>query len=357
MAKIDRIVNVQIDLRTAAITERSFSDMLILGETDVFSSTRTQIITGADQLLDLGMLESDPIYLAAADAFSQIPSVNQVYIGRIDSVAMESVTDALAAASAEQSGWYGLILASRVDADILEAADWVEANEKLFLFSTPDPLALDPGDSTSILSQIKDGNYFRTSGWYHADAATDFLDAAIMSTSFTKTPGSETWANQRLGGVTTDKITPTEALAVLGKNGNTFEAFRNIVITQGGKVGGGEWLDVIRFRDWLAEQIKLNVFGLLVDNRIPFTDEGIGQVKSKLIEALDYGVRVGGIAPEEVDGDGKMIPSYTISMPRSFEIPFNQKANRTLQDIKFTARLAGAIHIVDGIDGVLTYEL
>ena len=57
--------------------------------------------------------------------------------------------------------------------------------------------------------------------------------------------------------VTSTFLNETTFNNIYGKNGNTFEPFRNISITQNGKVAGGEWIDVIRFRDWLCEEIKV----------------------------------------------------------------------------------------------------
>ncbi|MCT9127509.1 DUF3383 domain-containing protein [Cupriavidus gilardii] len=125
-------------------------------------------------------------------------------------------------------------------------------------------------------------------------------------------------------------------------------------------MAAGEWIDVIRFRDWLAEQIKINVVSALVNasanGKVPFTDGGIAIVTTAMRKALDLGVARNGIAPEELDEDGRKIPSYTISAPLSANVPFNDKANRVLNDVSFTARLAGAIHAVT-IRGNLTYSL
>ena len=63
----------------------------------------------------------------------------------------------------------------------------------------------------------------------------------------------------------------------------------------------------------------------------------------------------GGIAPAEVDIEGNLVPSYTIQVPLSMTISPNDKANRILRDVYFTARLAGAIHVVQ-IQGTLTYD-
>ena len=101
-----------------------------------------------------------------------------------------------------------------------------------------------------------------------------------------------------MSGITTDDLTEGEARAVHAKNGNTFEAFRNISITQNGKVAGGEWIDVIRFRDWLVETIKTEEFVMLINrDKLPYTDAGIMLVYNTLNSVLALGQRRGGIAP------------------------------------------------------------
>jgi len=454
MAKIDRIVNVQIALNTTAIKQQSFSDLLILGP-HFLGVTRSMVITDSDELLDLGMQVTDPIYLAARDVFSQIPTINRLFIGRmlaapsvvtvtaaadgaeyeavirwrdvngvlqtatatVTAGALDTTTDiaadlaaainataapvtaapalavvtitadvltdpysltldgnlsaavatsvedpaiALAAIQGETDDWYGVIPVSRVDATILAAAEWVEANEKLMGVGISDADVLDPGSTTDLGAQLQAAQYFRTHWWYHALAATEYAEAAISAKAFTFYPGAETWALKRLQGITFDNLTEGQALAVFNKSGNTFEPFRNFTATQNGRVAAGEWIDVIRFRDWLAEQIKINVVSAMINanGKIPYTDDGIQIIVTAMRQALDLGVTRGGIAPPEVDVDdnNRVIPSYTISAPRSANIPFNNKANRILQDLNFTARLAGAIHTVE-IKGSLTYAL
>lgn len=457
MAKLDRIVNVQISLNTTAIKEQSFSDLLILGPSSLFV-TRSIVITGVSELIDMGFKTTDPIYRAALAVFSQIPTINRLFIGRqavasvaatvgaavedavysitvgwIDNTgtpqeftATHTATDvdtpttigaalaaaiqgnpgaaavvnaaavagvvtitpdvpgtgfsvhtsanvttpaatstelpsvALAAVQAETDDWYGVNLTSRADADVLDAAEWVEANGKLQGTGIAAAAALNPGSTTDLGALLQQGQFFRTHWWYHADAANEWLDAAIAAKAFTFYPGGETWANQRLAGIKYDNLAEGQALAVFGKNGNTFEPFRNFAITQNGKVAAGEWIDVIRFRDWLAEQIKINVVSALINakGKVPYTDPGIEVIRTALRQALDLGVTRGGIAPPEIDAedDQRVIPSYVISVPKSSAVPFNNKANRVLQDVNFTARLAGAIHTVE-IKGSLSYAL
>jgi len=355
MANIDRVVNVQISLQTAGITSLNFSDLLLFGPYTSPDSSLVNIITDPDQLIDtFGVLDTDPMYLAAETFFAQIPHPPRLFIGK--DTALPDPTPDLIALNNENSDWYGICDVTHTETRALHIGQWVEAHEKLYVTVLSDPLnaSAPASDTTSTGHTLKTANLFRTAWWYHSEPEM-FPDIAIAARSFTKYPGQETWANQRLNDVDSLFLPETTAQNVFGKNGNTFEPFRNIAITQNGKTAGGEWIDVIRFRDWLCDEIKVNIFQQMVDNRIPYTDPGIAIIRSRLQQSLDRGVFRGGIAPAEIDADGNIIPSYTISVPLAASVPPNVKATRVLQDVYFTARLAGAIHVVQ-IQGVLTYE-
>ena len=452
MAKLSRIANVDIALRTTAINEQSFSDMLILGS-HVLSTARAMTITGADELLDLGLLDTDPLYLAARDAFAQIPAVRQVFIGRrqVDQIKLavtravgdalyrvrlrwrdeqgqqldaqveykaleadtvadvatglaaaigqtsapvtanavedtvtlanqtsgtalavqpqgnlamqvvagtETVTQALATIANSPFNWYGLVITSRDKEDVLAAAAWTESNEKLFGTASADAGIIDPETTDDLASQLQAHQYFRSFGVYSATAATQYPEAALMSSMFTYYPGQETWALKKLAGIAYDELTEGQALVAHGKNFSTFEPFRNFAVTQGGLTAAGEWIDVIRLRDALVEQIKVSVVSAMInaDGKVAFTDDGIQMIGNAIRAPLDLNVRRGGIATEELDENDRIVPSYTLSLPRSSQVPFNDKANRLLRDVYFTARLAGAIHVSE-IKGSLSYSL
>ena len=268
----------------------------------------------------------------------------------------ETLTQTMTAIVGYDNDWYGWALASRTSADILAAANWTETVRKLFGTAIAEPGAYNPDSITDTGYLLYNGNYYRTHWWYHKDANTDFPEVAVMARCFAVLPGGETWANKKLAAVTPDGLTEGQYQAISKKNGNTFERFRNVSITQNGKVAAGEWIDVIRFRDWLQEEITVNVFNALINrDKIPYTDEGIAVIEAQIRQALELGTRRGGIAPDEYDEDGNTNYGYTIEVPLAASISANQKASRILNDVKFTARLAGAIHVVN-IVGSLTYE-
>jgi hypothetical protein len=353
VADISRIVRVTILLRTAGVRQQTFSDLLLLGVHT--GPDRVAIITEADELLDAGtfnLANTHALYLAAQVAFSQNPGPRRIFIGRRG--AAETVQTALSACAAENGEWYGFTDVAHASADVVPAATWAEANQRLFLttLSASDTVTT---ATTDTATSLKTGNYFHTAWWYHPDAA-QFPEVAIAASAFTTLPGGEVWANRTLAGVDVTALTETQFVNVKNKNGNTFETFRNYNLTQVGITAGGEWIDIIRFRDWLIEEVRTSVFNSFVNNRLPYTDQGIAVVRERIIMALELGIRRGGIAPQEVDETtNQIIRSYTVTVPRAADVSNSDKAARLLRDVKFTARLAGAITATE-IEGILTYD-
>nr|DAN50175.1 MAG TPA: tail sheath protein [Caudoviricetes sp.] len=268
----------------------------------------------------------------------------------------ETIPQTMTAICTADNDWYGWTLASRAEEDVIAAAEWTEAQRKLFGTSSAADGIIDADVTNDIGSRLMEGNFYRSFYFYHADAAKDFPECAVMARCFATYPGGETWANKKLAGVTTDGLTETQYNAITKKNGNTFERFRNVTITQNGKVAAGEWIDVIRFRDWLQEEMTVNIFNVLINNdKVPYTDAGIALVEAQMRAALKLGQTRGGIAPDEYDENGNTNAGYVVSAPLAANISANTKATRVLDDMRFTARLAGAIHAVE-IKGSLTYE-
>lgn len=364
--KVGRIVPQGFTVTVAELKAgATYTVMLTDGSTnETFSFTDTEgteagIITGlaeamADATLATAEASGINLNITAADGVEIAVQVDDRL--KLAVISQESISDAMAAIVKEDNDFYGIVLTSRAQGDILAMAAWCEQHRKIFVTAIAEAGAASNSSTVDTGYQLMDKNYYRTAWYYHELADTEYVDAAIMARCFSINPGGETWANKKLAGITTDKLTETEYNAITKKNGNTFEKFRNVSITQNGKVAAGEWLDVIRFRDWLQEEMTVNIFNLMINrDKIPYTDAGIAMIEAQMRAALDLGVARGGIAPLEYDSDGNENKSYVITVPLAADISANTKALRTLEDISFTARLAGAIHAVT-IQGSLTYE-
>ena len=337
------------------------------------SATKAEIVAGlaAVVLADTNEIVTatvvgDTLEVAFTGAnLSTIELVSNLQWGTISPLgAASAVADDLTAILDEDGAWYGLVMIERTKADQIKAAEWTEANEKLFVTATAEADVLNPAVTTDLISTLKNSRYFRSAVVYHTNAATEYPDAAWAARVFTIQPGGETWALKQLASITPSALTGTQRQTIYTKGGNTFEFLngQNIALIgvgidgNGGKTAAGEWIDVIRFRDWLKDTIQVNMVQMMINrNKVPYTNAGIQLCVNNLRRSLQEGQNVGGIAPDELDSAGLTVPGFVITYPNAIDLAPSIKASRVL-DLGFTARIAGAVHMVN-VSGALAYEL
>ncbi|SQI42337.1 Protein of uncharacterised function (DUF3383) [Leminorella richardii] len=359
MGSLNQIVNVNIALSTTSVARGVFGVPMIVAPLTAFSE-RVRVYQDYNAAVE-DNLPAD-VLKALQAVFSQTPRPQMCKVGRLD-VAADSEVEAasmsaqLSAIQAEDANWYGFALTKRDAALQMAAAEWAETQTKIFFTSSADEDIVDASSSADIVSRLMEKRFLRTAVIVDKHAADQYLEMAWMGRCFTIAPGGETWALKQLSGVQASDWSATEQQTIVKKGGNTFERFApQIYLTTPGKVVSGEWVDVIRFRDWLADTIQTSLSTLMINrNKVPYTDGGIALIVNNLTGCLMEGQRVGGIAPDEIDADGNSVKGFVVTYPRSVEVPFQDKAARVL-NLSFSARLAGAIHLTN-IDGNLSYEL
>lgn len=366
MTTMNQIVNVTITRETKPVSRRGFGTILIVGPNATFAERIKFYTDLASIAADLTGGENALEYLAAAAVFGQNPRVLQVAIGKKE-VGDADYTAALNAIVTENPNWYGVILANRTVADQEDVMDWVQANERICAMASA---GTDQGggvydiideadgvDDSSIAYYAKTNSLDRTSVFYSADAATEFLDAGYLGRILPLTPGSYTGMFKTIAGVPVDTLTATQSKNVHDKFANTYEEIGEVNIVLNGYVSTGEFTDIIIFQDWLKARIAENVFGGMVNElKIPYTDGGITAVQSLLDQVLKIGQDNGGISPFAYDASTKpptQIGGYISTVPALADVPTGDKTARILNNVEFIAWLAGAIHNVV-INGVLT---
>lgn len=239
--------------------------------------------------------------------------------------------------------WYFLHTASS-DAVVVEnAASLIESLRKVFVFRNNEDSAK-TNSQDNILGRLKAKQYFRSVPTYHT-LNSNYIDGALVGRVAPLDPGSETWANKTLATVQADKFTDSEEAQLDDKNANYYTNVGGLNVTSNGKTCGGEYIDIIRFIDWLQARMEEGIFQDIANaDKIPFTDAGIAVIENRMREVLKRGVRAGGIVSEQ---------DFTVTVPRAKDIPLADKAARRLTGIKFTATLSGAIHAVS-IQGTVT---
>ena len=151
-------------------------------------------------------------------------------------------------------------------------------------------------------------------------------------------------------------LTPNQSTNALAKNANTYEEIGEVNIIRWGTVAEGEYVDVMIFADWVVARIQETLYSNRVNTgKIPYTEDGLASEKSGISSVLDTGISNGGISPHNFDPTTKeRIGGYEVSVPALADISSQDKADRLLDNVTFTAWLAGAIHKIK-ITGTLTY--
>lgn len=346
MAVLDNIVSVQISISQAAAESNVFEKMLILG-----TAPSSESATAADfdyyaslaDVLSAGWVATEDVYKAASIAFAN--GANGIYIALYDDETGTNLTNLLNDCMNE-GGWYGLVTVGVASTAYATIATWCDMNHKLFGYSVVDSGALVPAGNTSLYTF---GIAYDSTG-----ANNEFIHVAYMAKCFTYTPGTETWAYKTLSGITAASYTPAQVSAFKAAHVNCYAIVAGRSVTIDGETVSGEWIDIMRYCDYLASTIQAAVFrNLSGQNKVPYNAAGIAAVESVIRNVLSQGQSNGSIEDEAYDDDGNVIPGFTVTVPSMASISAATRQTRVLSGVKFSARLTGAVHVVE-IVGTLT---
>lgn len=344
---IDQIIQCDIVISESMTIEGGYDSTLIVGPLPANASDHTtpdvSVYSNTDELKDAGFTVDDPVYIAVQKYFSQSPRPKEVYVAvqKQPSGATEGVDVTLDRANAT-SGWYAVCPAGIAEDKLQKISDWVEANTKMCIAETTSLSASPISEGMSRTAVI------------HASTENDCANAAYLGRFLSYTPGSESWQYKSLNAIESQPLSNAETKALEAKNVSFYTKLAGKPVVVGGKMSNGEWIDTIRFCDWLKTQIQQELINLLLEYpKIPYTTEGATLVESAIRAALDKGVKAGGIANPEVKDD-EVLPSYTITIPAMSELDSATRKTRKLTGIKWVARLAGAITAF-GVGGTVNY--
>ncbi|MCC8014386.1 MAG: DUF3383 domain-containing protein [Eubacterium sp.] len=161
-----------------------------------------------------------------------------------------------------------------------------------------------------------DNIYCRTAGIYGRESsdqedddipeANKYLNVAFAVAWLANESGSETAAFKTLSAVYPSELTSTEQKSLKESCLSYFITVGSKNVTMVGKVLADEWCDIIRFRDWLKNDMQVRIVSIfLALPKVPYTDNGITLIQNAMEDSLQKGQIVGGIAEAEYDEDGK----------------------------------------------------
>lgn len=270
-------------------------------------------------------------------------------------VGTESAAQVWQEVTETDSDFYFLVCDDNESGFVQAMAAVVETVDKLYFVSDSNAVNVQTfGDSetnTSLLGTLSALDYNNTVFMFHQDAgdssvasdheSADYNEMAWVGANAVYSPGSVTWSNLALAGVTESRsangrrITPTMKIALEKANGNYVEYDAGNRFTRFGQTVGNEWIDTVRGVHWQTSDITVNLKSLLLGQKggkVTFDGSGLARVREVLASSLQRGV------------NRNFLSSFDIQMPRIADISSVDKIARLLQDVTFTAEIAGAIH-------------
>jgi hypothetical protein len=250
----------------------------------------------------------------------------------------------LAAIKVIDDDWYGLVTLYNSKAYVVAAAAWCEANKKIYCADTADTevITVASASATDVAETLKDSAYSRTFCFYHPDTY-DMAAASMLGRCLPLDPGTETWAFKTLAGLATSELTSTHLTNLRAKKANFYNTVAGVNITRDGKMASGDFVDLIRFRDFFEARLGERIFRqLAAADKVPQDDEGIALIEGEIIAQIQDGQRIGAIG----------LTGWSVTVPKIADVPTADREDRHLTGVSFSFTYSGAIHKVT-ISGVV----
>jgi hypothetical protein len=245
--------------------------------------------------------------------------------------------------------WYAIMETGRIANDVLSLAAWCETNYKLFGTASSDTNIINQDsstDTTSVVAQLRALKYRYTFCIFRK--ALDFIEAGLFGSQLALAAGKATWSLKSITGFASDNLTTTQSSNAISKQCNTYESIAGFDAIRTGMVFDSKfmYIDVVRDLDWLKQDIQVEEFRLLIDNpKIPYTDAGISMCQGVLRNRLDKSINMGILAE---------FPNPSITAPLAKNVSVQDKQDRILRNLNFTAILTGAIQSIK-INGSVSF--
>lgn len=313
------------------------------GDTATLVAAALQALVTA--ISGLTATSSTPVIACSADNSNemwQIEDLNPQQIWFEDTTVDSTLATEIGQINTLYDSWYGLALADCPSAArIAVVAAYVETLEKMFFATSFDTENTDGTSTTCIRYTLNAAQYDRTVLGVSNDQNAR-MAAGIMGARFPYDAGSQTWCFKSISGVTADTWTATQTSGITTQKGNAYiQIAQNLFWFINGTVASGEWIDVIRGRDWYVSEIRTALINLLNSNaKIPHTDPGYAMVKKEIEAVQQRGIAQGFLAAN---------PAPFCTVPLAANVSDADKIARVLPDVYAEATLAGAIHYITPI--------
>lgn len=228
-----------------------------------------------------------------------------------------------------------LVCTDNSDDTIKRLSNWIDTQEMMYFVTSQNLSApkLVRSENTVIM--------------YHDDI-NSYVAEGLASYLATAKVGGVTAKFKEVKGVQEAKITTSQLSELHKANGFTYIEKMGLLQTTEGKTTSGEYIDVVMGAYWIQFKMEEGLAYLAANSeKIGFDNKGISQMVAVCNNVLKRAAFEQDIILTDKDDNAKYEVSF---VPREQTDP-NDVANRNYTGIKWTAKLAGAIHkaVVSGI--------
>lgn len=344
MALIDEIVQLNITRQSAGLARANFGVPLILGNSKPDLATNPKAYSSTTEVL-VDFENTTDEYIMASKIFAQDIHPSKIYIGQVKAGEPDNgeFLNTYNRIATDNSEFYGVLLTSAADSDDVKAIAQAVAADEQYRILGIGSIVEDYSITPNLLDDLTTLNIPRN--FYIEEGVNkNFLEASWGGKMLPLQPGSATWAYKNLNNAVATTLSSSNREILNTNNGNYYSNLAGRDVTFNGVMTNGDYIDNVIGLDWLDNTIKLDMLELFFNAPIvPYNTSGIDLVKNTLNASLEKGVQSGVINSD-----------FVITAPRYLDISSADKAARTLNNVKFTATLTGAIQKV-AIQGTVTF--
>lgn len=273
-------------------------------------------------------------------------AVSTNYLSIAQDNADPGVATDLTALLAASKAWYTVITPYASDAIIAAILTWCASNKRTAIIATQNSGCANvaDGSATDCMKVAETAAQGRGMLLYHPING-QFADAAWAGATLPKAPGRLTFAYKTLSGVDVVELTDTQRTNITDKHGNVYDTLGDVGATYPGWCPSGTYFDIVRDTDWLEAQIREGIAQLLLDeDKVPFTNRGVGKLRNVVEACLRRAERA-----------GVLREGWSTTVGDVADVSSTDRGNRLYPDLAFTAEYAAAIHTVIPVTGVISY--
>ena len=300
----------EITITGSVSNNGTFTAVNVTGTTLTLSPSAT--LTDESSVTVTACVAAEPVTATDADPVVQVvastagtgftyasASTGAAIVESVTTANTNVATEAQAVLDASPADWFGLVLNTRSDTDILRVArDFAESANRLFLgqSSSADMIT---SAQTDIMSDLKRRGLIWSAVAYYSSNTENFdigWLASFLSNDFDAV--APTASNNTIETIPTEELGSTAQTNLNAKNGSYYTTLKGVGATAGAIVAAGYDMEHVVTAAWMKARMSENIASLFLSvsnggSRIQYNDLGFQQVASQIGDVLNRAEVIG----------------------------------------------------------------